>query len=149
MSVVLAAVLRSLDGIFLRPQLYSLPPALVVFLEHALGTIVFARFLIKGRKHIKKLPKLHRGALLRVAIFGGILGTLFITKAFFLAIDGSVTFATVILLQKLQPLFALAMAAILLRERLAKSFYLRAGVAIIAAYILAFGFTLDVGAINR
>ena len=138
-AVVLAAILRSLDGTFLRPQLYSLPAELVVFLEHLLWTIVFAYFLWQGRKQIRKLPWKTWWALFWVALFGGVLGTLFITKAFFMAFDGGVTFATVIILQKLQPLFALIVAAVLLKEKLHKSFYLRAVVAIWAAYLLAFG----------
>lgn len=139
LAIVCAALLRSLDGTFLRPQFYTLPAELVVFLEHILGSVVFLWFLIAWRKQIRKMKRQWRWALLRVSIFGGILGTIFITKAFFLAIDGSVSFATIIILQKLQAVFALLLAAILLKEKLQRSFYLRAIIAIGAAYILAFG----------
>lgn len=40
-AVVFAALLWSLDG-FLRRELYSLPPAVVVFWEHLLGLIILA-----------------------------------------------------------------------------------------------------------
>lgn len=148
-AVILAAVLWSLDGVFLRPQLYSLSPELVVFLEHALGTLGFLYFLLVWKKQIQQLPRLHWGTLIRTALFGGILGTLFITKAFFLAIDGAVTFATVILFQKLQPLFALGMARVVLGEHLRRSFYRWALLALLAAYVLAFGFSFDAQHINR
>ena len=148
-AVATAAVLWSLDGTFFRPQLYTLPAELVVFLEHLLWTILFAYFLGKWWKQIRLLWWKTWWALLRVSLFGGILWTLFITKAFFLAFDGSVTFATIILLQKLQPLFALSVAAILLKETLHRSFYLRAVVAIVAAFFLAFGSdALHVGAVE-
>ena len=45
LAVVVAALLWSLDGTFLRPHLASLSPALVVFLEHSLGFIVLLPFL--------------------------------------------------------------------------------------------------------
>ena len=47
-----------------------------------------------------------------------------ITEAYFAAFRGETTLSTVIILQKLQPIFALALAAILLRERLTKTFYM-------------------------
>lgn len=137
-AIVLAALLRSLDGTFLRPQFYSLPAELVVFLEHSFGSLIFLWFVISGWKQIRQMSWRWWWSLFRVSIFGGILWTVFITKAFFLAIDGSISFATVIILQKLQAVFALIIAALLLKERLQKSFYLRAIIAIGAAYILAF-----------
>lgn len=62
-----------------------------------------------------------------------------ITEAYFAAFRGDTTFATVILLQKLQPIFALVGAAIVLRERLSAWFYVWAGIAIFSAYMIAFG----------
>lgn len=68
-----------------------------------------------------------------------------ITKAFFAAFAGEASFATVVILQKLQPIFALLMARLILKEKLSKSFYLWAAVAVFASYVLAFaqeGFSL-------
>ncbi|RLC37737.1 hypothetical protein DRH27_03625, partial [Candidatus Falkowbacteria bacterium] len=138
-AIMLAALFWSLDGIFIRPQFYTLPAALVVFLEHILGFIFLSPFIILNWRRIKMLRPKDWGAVFWVCVFGGLLGTLMITKAFFAAIDGEVTFATVIILQKLQPIFALIMARLILGERLSRKFYVWAGVAIIAAYFLAFG----------
>jgi len=44
------------------------------------------------------------------------------------------------LLQKLQPIFAILLAAILLKEKIGKNFILWASIAIIASYFLTFGF---------
>jgi len=148
-AIMLAALLWSLDGVFIRPKFYSLPPALVVFLEHFLGFIVLAPFLVLGWPKIKLLKKRDWGAIFWVSIFGGLLGTLMITKAFFAAVGGEITFATVVILQKLQPVFALVMARLILGERLSRRFYFWATVAIAAAYFLAFGKTgLSLGEIN-
>jgi drug/metabolite transporter (DMT)-like permease len=47
----------------------------------------------------------------------------------------------VVLLQKLQPVFAIILAAILLKERVHKGFVIWASIAIVASYFLAFGFS--------
>lgn len=133
-----AALLWSLDGLFLRPQFYNLSAPLLVFWEHFLGLIVLSPFLYIYRKQILTLRRKSWGALFWISIFGGLLGTIMITKAFFAAFAGEASFATVVILQKLQPVFALLMARLILKEKLSKSFYLWAIVAIFASYVLAF-----------
>jgi len=139
LAVALAALLWSLDGVFIRPQFYRLPAVLVVFLEHGLGFFVLIPFLIKGFAEVKMMPLKSWGALIWVCFWGGLLGTLFITKAFFAAFEGETTLASIVILQKLQPVFALIMARLLLKEKLKKEFYVWAVIAVAAAYILAFG----------
>lgn len=138
-AIMFAALLWSLDSVFIRPKLYTVSANLVVFLEHALGLIVLSPFIIFNRQKIKALRIRDWGAILWVSLFGGLIGTIFITKAFFAAIGGEVTFATVVVLQKLQPIFALVLARIILGEKLNKKFYGWAILAILAAYTLAFG----------
>jgi len=147
LAIMIAALLWSLDGVFIRPKFYVLPAGLVVLLEHVLGFIVLSPFLFLGWTKIKLLSRKDWLAIGWVCFFGGALGTIMITKAFFAAMGGEVTFATVVLLQKLQPVFALALARLILGERLRRSFYLWAAVAIVAAYFLAFGKT-GLGEIN-
>jgi len=149
LAIMLAAFLWSLDGIFVRPKFYIYPATLVVFLEHSLGFIVLSPFLILNWKKIKLLNRKDWGAIAWVCIFGGLLGTILITEAFFAAVRGDVTFATVVILQKLQPVFALFMARLILGEKLSRRFYLWATVAIVSACFLAFGKTgLDLKGIN-
>lgn len=138
-AIILAAVMWSMDGIFIRPQLHELPVWLIVFLEHLLGFAILSPFVIIWFWKIKKLSKKDWFAILRVCVFGWLIGTIFITKAFFLAFAWWATFATVVLLQKLQPVFALFMARIILKEKLRRTFYMRALLAIVAWYFLAFG----------
>ena len=149
LAIMLAAFLWSLDGVFIRPKFYIFPAGLIVLLEHALGLIVLAPFIILSWPKIKLLKTKEWAAIGWVSFFGGALGTLMITQAFFAAIGGEVTFATVVLLQKLQPVFALLLARLIIGEKLKRSFYGWAAVAILAAYFLAFGKTgLNLGEIN-
>lgn len=141
LAIMLAAFFWSLDGILIRPQFYILPAALVVFLEHLLGGIMLSPYIIKGWHKIKQLSAKSWGAIIWICVFGGMIGTIAITKAFFAAFAGETSFATIILLQKLQPIFALTMAALILKEKLKPKFYFWAVVAIIAGYVLAFGKT--------
>ncbi|MFA6393901.1 MAG: DMT family transporter [Patescibacteria group bacterium] len=145
LAVIFAALLWSLDGVFIRPKLYALPAGLVVFLEHFLGLIVLSPFIFFGWARIRALKLKDWGAVAWVSVFGGLIGTLFITKAFFAAVSGEVTFATVVILQKLQPVFALILARIALGEKLKKSFYFWAVMAIVAAYFLTFGKIISLG----
>jgi len=141
LAIILAALLWSIDGIFIRPTFYMLPASLVVFWEHLLGFIVLSPFIVLNWRKIRGLSRKSWGAIIWVCVFGGMIGTIFITKAFFLAMAGTTSFATVIILQKLQPIFALLLARLVLREKLSKYFYLWAVVAIVAGYFLAFGGT--------
>lgn len=136
LAVVIAALLWSLDGTFLRPKLYSLPSVLVVFIEHLLGFIALLPFIIIYRAQMKLINKKQWAAVVWVALFGGALGTTFITKSLFLT--GFHDISVVILLQKFQPIFAIILAAIFLRERFPKSFYLYAALAVIGGYFVAF-----------
>jgi drug/metabolite transporter (DMT)-like permease len=138
LAVGFAAFLWSLDGIILRPKLYLYPVSVIVFLEHIFGLMLLSPIIFIYWKGILRIKKEIWLALVWVAVFGGLIGTLTITKAFFLAFDGEVSFATVILLQKLQPIFALLMARAILKERLGNKFYLWAGIAIISSYLLVF-----------
>ncbi len=139
LAVGLAASMWSADGLFIRPQFYKFPPALVVFWEHFFGAVIMLPFAIKYFGDIKSLQKKDWLAIGWICLLGGFLGTLFITKAFFAAVHGDVTFATVVVLQKLQPIFAILIARLLLGEKMGKTFYLWAAVAVVATYFIAFG----------
>lgn len=136
LAVAGAALLWSLDGTFLRPQLSSLPSVLVVFLEHLLGFIALLPFFIIYRQQIKSINKKQWLTIFWVALFGGALGTTFMTKALFLT--GFRDISVVILLQKFQPLFAITLAVIFLREKFPPKFYWYATLAIISGYFVTF-----------
>ncbi len=134
--IFIAAILWGLDGV-LRRSLYSLPPITIVLLEHVIGLIILAPFLFRAwRKEV--LTKKEWGALGVVALFSGVLGTLFFTTA--LLKVGFISFSVVLLLQKLQPLFAVLVGWFVLRERVSRSYLGWAGLALIAGYFVTFPF---------
>lgn len=138
--VVIAASLWAVDGIILRPSLYSLPVTLVVFVESSIVAILLTPFFIKKFSLLKHLKKKDWLAFFGVALLGGAVGTMAITKALFYV--NFVNLSVVILLQKLQPVFAISLATIFLKEKLPKEFFLWAGLAIVGAYFMIFGTTL-------
>src|SRR3989338_5241361 len=105
LAIMLAAFLWSLDGVFIRPKFYIFAAGLIVLLEHALGLIVLAPFIILSWPKIKLLKTKEWAAIGWVSFFGGALGTLMITQAFFAAIGGEGTSPTEGLLSKIQPGF--------------------------------------------
>ncbi len=137
--VVIAASLWAVDGIVLRPSLYSLPVPLVVLVESAIVAILLSPLFIKKFSALKNLKTKDWIAFAGVALLGGAVGTMAITKALFYV--NFVNLSVVILLQKLQPVFAILLATFLLKEKLPKEFFLWAGLAIIGAYFMTFGLT--------
>ena len=136
--VITAASLWAIDGVALRPLLYNLPVSLVVFVESLIVALLLIPILVKNFSSIKELAYKDWLAFLGVAVFGGALGTMAITKALFYV--DYVNLSIVILMQKLQPVFALLLAAIVLKERLPFNFFFWAAVAISGAYLMTFGF---------
>jgi len=140
MAICLAAVLWGLDGIVLTPQLYRLNIGLVVFVLHALPFLIMNLFFYKEYRHIRSFTAGDVLMFSLLSLFGGAIGTLAIVKALFLVNFKALT--VVVLLQKLQPVFAITLAAILLKEKLKRNFALWALLAIIAGYFLTFGLGL-------
>lgn len=135
--VIIAASLWAVDGIVLRPSLYSLPVPLVVLIESAIVAILLSPLFIKKISSLKNLKTKDWIAFAGVALLGGAVGTMAITKALFYV--NFVNLSVVILLQKLQPVFAIVLATFLLKEKLPKEFFLWSGLAIIGAYFMTFG----------
>ncbi len=138
--VVLAASLWAVDGIVLRPELYSLPVALVVFVETSIVALLLTPVFGRQWKNIRALKGKDWLAFLGVAVFGGVLGTMAITKALFYV--DFVNLSIVVLIQKLQPVFAIILASFLLKERPPLEFFFWAALAVLGAYGMTFGFNL-------
>ena len=146
--VAFSAVLWGMDGIILTPKLYNLNVLFVVFILHLIPFLIMNIFLFKRYKFINTLDRTELIALFMVALLGGALGTWAIVKALFLVNFKSLSI--VVLLQKLQPVFAIALAHFLLKERVKTNFYLLGSLALVAGYFLTFGFSLpDMNADNN
>lgn len=139
-AICISASLWGLDGIALTPRLYNLNINFVVFILHALPFLLMNFFFFREYRKLKDFSSKDLLFLFLVSLAGGALGTMSIVKALFLVEFKELS--VVVLLQKLQPVFAIILAAILLKERLSKNFALWAVIAIVAGYFLTFGFTL-------
>ena len=136
LAVIFAAFLWSFDG-FIRQNLFALPSFLIVSLEHVIGAIFFLPLLIKGWKEVSSLGQRGWISVLWISIFGGVLGTFFYTKA--LSYVNYIDLSVVVLLQKLQPIFAIALAGVILKEKITKRFIILAFAAIVGGYLVTFG----------
>ncbi len=138
--VIIGASMWGVDGIILRPALYGLPVSLVVFIESTIVALILSPYFIRKRSSLKALDYKDWLTFFFVALLGGAIGTMAITKALFYV--NFVNLSIVILLQKLQPIFAITLAAIFLKERLTKIFFFWAALAVTGAYFMTFGTTL-------
>lgn len=133
--IIIAALLWSFDGI-LRRALYSLPSATIVFYEHFLGAIILLPIFAKNIKELTKMKKREWVAIIIVSILSGALGTIFYTTA--LGMVQYIQFSVVVLLQQLQPIWAILGAAIILKEKLTGDFLKWAVLGVISAYLISF-----------
>lgn len=136
-SISLAAIMWGFDGIVLTPRLYNLDVGLVVFILHALPFLLMHSFLFRQYRYLKDFSGMDYFIFFLIALFGGAIGTLSIVKALFLI--NFKELSIVVLLQKLQPVFAISLAAIILKEKISKYFILWASIALVAGYFLTFG----------
>jgi len=132
--VALAALCWALDTLLRYPLLSKgLSPLDMVLFEHFVLTIIFIPFLLKRFKNVLKLKLETILYFMIVGGFGSALATLAFTKAFTL-INPSV----VILLQKLQPVVAISLAALFLKESVGGKFIIWAAVSLVGSFLIIY-----------
>lgn len=130
--IFFACLLWAADTLIRYPLLFggSSAQQIVLFEHLILVAVLIVVFVFKRRK-----PNfLSRQTLLPfivIGIFGSALGTLAFTEAFYLANP-----TVVILLQKLQPLVAVTLACVLLKEQINPRFFLWLGLALLGSLLL-------------
>ncbi len=139
-GILIAAIMWGFDGVFLTPNLYSLPVPLVVLTLHLFPALLLSIIFFKKFKYLAKFTFQDYLFFTLIALSGGSIGTLAIVKALFLVNFSKLSI--VILLQKLQPIFAITLSFLILREKINKNFIIWSLIAIIASYFLSFGFNL-------
>ena len=132
--IAVAAILWALDGV-LRRSLFALPPIIIVFYEHLIGSIILLPFIWK-QLTTEKITQRSLMIASAIALLSGLLGTLWFTTA--LVKVNFISFSVVFLLQKLQPIFATSAAVLLLKEKVSRTYILWAGLAMVAAYFVTF-----------
>lgn len=139
-AISLAAIMWGLDGVVLTPRLYNLDVGYVVFMLHLIPFLIMNLFLFKEYRYLKTFSRSDFFIFLLISLSGGAIGTIAIVKALFLLNFNHLS--VVVLLQKLQPIFAILLATTWLGERLRKNFLGYAALAIAGGYFLTFGFAL-------
>jgi drug/metabolite transporter (DMT)-like permease len=131
--VAFAAFLWAIDAPFRKYLTGELSSTTIVFMEHVLiGAIVL--FTLWPYVHeFKKLDWRNWLAVAFIGIGGSAGATMLFTQSFHY-VNPSVA----ILLQKVQPLFAIGLAAAVLHEKLTKRFWLWAFIAMLGAYLVSF-----------
>ena len=132
--IALAAMLWGSD-LLLRPNALSAgwSPAWLVLGEHLILTLLFLPTLWRERQKLVVLTKTQWGALLFVAWGGSAAATWLYTKAFTLDFSHALT---VVLLQKTQPIVAILLAGLVLKERRQPLFWAWGATAFVGAYLL-------------
>lgn len=132
--VAAGAAMWGADGALRAPLVSHWSPWTIVLFEHILLSIAVAPRLLRARAAIARIPARAWLAVLAVAWGGSALATLAFTFAFQYGNPD-----VVILLQKSQPLWALAVAALVLGERARAGLVPIALAALAGTYLLSFG----------
>ena len=132
--IFLACVTWALDTLIRYPLLgEGFSSVTVVFFEHLLLSILFIPTFIK----LLRSKNIFRANILTsfvfIGCFGSALSTLAFTKAFSL-LNPSI----VILLQKFQPIVAISLSRVLLKEKINKGFLFWAGVCVLGGLIISY-----------
>ncbi len=138
--IIWAGILWWIEAILILPNLYSLPVPLVVWIQTTLLTLMLTPFFYKHFAAYKNMSSQQWLIILCIALLWWVIGIIAITKALFYV--NYVNLSIVVLIQKLQPLFAIWLASIFLKEKLHSHFLLWSWLALIWTYIMTFWLSL-------
>lgn len=131
--VTIAAIMWSLDAPFRKYLTGELPSTVIVLMEHLIIAVLVLIFLGRYLKELKNLKRKDWLALIFVGFGGSALATVMFTQSFHY-VNPSVA----ILLQKIQPLIAILLAVVIMKEKISPKFWVWAALAIFGAYLISF-----------
>lgn len=137
--VAIAAALWGTDGLLRLPLAEDLPAASVVFWEHLIVATLLLPFLPSA---LRALARCGPREWVSVLLIGG--GASALATALFTAAFQTGDPVTPLVLQKLQPLFAMLAAFVVLGERLRGGYLAFAVPAVVGAWLLAFENPFDI-----
>ncbi len=144
--VVTASIFWGISTSLIIPHLYSYPVTFVVFVMHLFPLVILTVFYPKEYKNFFKLSKSDMTYAAIIALLAGVIGTLLIVKALFL-VDFKYLSA-VVLIQKVQPVFAIILAALFLKEKIKFYFIIIAVIVFAGVYFMSFGFHMPYFAVS-
>ena len=136
--VALGAMLWGTDALFRAPLLRHLSSdrliqsTQLVLMEHVILVICSVPLLWLARDQIRRLNRRQWAAIVAIGVGASGLATVLFTLSF-----GYGHFIETLLLQKVQPLIAILLASLWLRERLAPAAWALVPVALVGAYLIA------------
>lgn len=137
--VILAAALWGTDGLLRVPLVSDLEPSTIVFAEHAIICVLVLPWLPGAVRAFTTAPRRVQLAILAIGIGASAVATTLFTAAFALGDP-----VTPLVLQKLQPVIAIAGAAVLLGERVTARFPFFLVPTLIGAWLLTFADPLGI-----
>ncbi|WP_083516110.1 DMT family transporter [Alicyclobacillus sendaiensis] len=137
--IACGAALWGLDALFILALQHWFTSIQIVFFEHLLLALFAVPVLVLKRREWLGLGALDWLAVLFVAWGGSAVASILFNVGLAVGIRSDAV-NEVLLLQKLQPVFALWLAAVVLGERVRRAYWPWFAVALIGAYVLTFGF---------
>lgn len=137
--VAVAASLWGLSALWRSPLAKDYPSLTVVFWEHAILVLFVSPWLVPAVRRLASASRRTQLAVLVIGAGSSALATVLFTMAF--RVGDPITPQV---LQKLQPIIAIALAALLLGERLRAKFLLFLVPALAGAWLLAFADPLGI-----
>lgn len=131
--VALAASFWGLSALWRGPLAKEYPALAIVFWEHLVLVVLVSPFLVRAVRHLLASSTRTRLSVLVIGAGSSALATTLFTAAFRLGDP-----ITPQVLQKLQPLIAVGLAAVVLGERLRPTYALFLAPALVGAWLLAF-----------
>jgi len=131
--IFIAAALWATDAPFRSHLTQTLSSNFIVLAEHAVDLLIALPILVWGWRELKNLSRREWLAVVFIAVGGSALASVAFTQSFHY-VNPSVS----ILLQKVQPLIAIALAWFFLGERLSKNFWVWTATALFGAYLVSF-----------
>jgi DME family drug/metabolite transporter len=141
--VAVAAALWGLDGLLRKPLATALAPATVVLWEHLIVVVLVLPWIASAVRAFLRCGVRDRLAIIVIGAGCSATATALFTEAFSVSARTG-DFITPLVLQKLQPVFAVVLAIGLLRERLRPGFGMYAVPALVGSWLLSFADPLHV-----
>ena len=131
--VILACLLWGMDTLIRYPLVEKgINPVTIVFYEHCILALIFSVGLIPQLKRLGELKVADIFSFIIIGGFGSAIATVAFTESF-----QYLNPSLVILLQKLQPIVAIILASIILKEEIQKQFIIWAGVCLVGGLLVS------------